>query len=53
MRRWLEGFAHHVSLGPSSFLVVGVSVLVVALATVMGHALMVARAKPVLALRYE
>ncbi|MGA2190701.1 MAG: ABC transporter permease [Steroidobacteraceae bacterium] len=53
MKHWLEGFAHHVSLGPLSFLAAGASVLVIALATVLGHALTVARAKPVQALRYE
>jgi putative ABC transport system permease protein len=53
MRHWLEGFAHHVSLSPLSFLAVGISVLAIALATVSGHALTVAHAKPVQALRYE
>jgi putative ABC transport system permease protein len=53
MNHWLEGFAHHVSLGPLAFLAAGASVLVIALATVLGHALLVARAKPVVALRYE
>jgi putative ABC transport system permease protein len=53
MRHWLDGFAHHVSLGPLTFLVAGESALLLALATVLGHALAVARAKPVTALRYE
>jgi putative ABC transport system permease protein len=53
MTRWLEGFGHHVNLTPVIFLAAAVSVLLVALATVLGHALMVARAKPVQALRYE
>jgi putative ABC transport system permease protein len=53
MRHWLDGFGHHVSLGPLSFLAAGAAVLFIALVTVLSHALMVARAKPVAALRYE
>ena len=53
MRRWLEGFAHHVDMNPLVFLAVSVLALGIAFATVSGHALLVARAKPVDALRYE
>ena len=53
MRHWLDGFGHHVSQSPLTFLAAGASALLVALATVLGHALTVARAKPVQALRYE
>jgi putative ABC transport system permease protein len=53
MHRWLEGFAYHVDLNPLAFLVASVLALVIALATVSGHALMVARTRPVEALRYE
>ena len=53
MRRWLEGFAYHVDLNPLVFLVAGALALVIALATVSGHALLVARTKPIEALRYE
>jgi putative ABC transport system permease protein len=53
MRHWLDGFGHHVSLSLLTFLAAGASALLVALATVLGHALTVARAKPVHALRYE
>jgi hypothetical protein len=53
MRHWLDGFGHHVSLRPLTFLAAGASVLLVALATVLGHGLTVASAKPVHALRYE
>jgi putative ABC transport system permease protein len=53
MRRWLEGFAHHVDPNPLVFVAASVLALVIALATVSGHALLVARAKPVDALRYE
>jgi len=53
MHRWLEGFAYHVSLTPLTFLEAGAIALGIALATVAGHALLVARTKPVEALRYE
>jgi putative ABC transport system permease protein len=53
MRRWLEGFAHHVDTNPLVFVAASVLALVISLATVSGHALLVARAKPVDALRYE
>jgi putative ABC transport system permease protein len=53
MHRWLQGFASHVNLNPLIFLGVGAAALAIALATVAGHALLVARAKPVAALRYE
>jgi putative ABC transport system permease protein len=53
LRRWLEGFAHHVDTNPLVFIAAGVIALVISLATVSGHALIVARAKPVDALRYE
>ena len=53
MRRWLDGFPHHVNLSPLTFLAAGMVALVIALATVAGHALHVARTKPIEALRYE
>jgi putative ABC transport system permease protein len=53
LHRWLEGFVSHVQLDPWTFLATGALALVIALATVSGHALIVARAKPVDALRYE
>jgi hypothetical protein len=53
MRHWLDGFGHHVSLSLLSFLVAGASALIIALVTVLSHALIVARAKPVEALRYD
>lgn len=53
MQRWLQGFAYHTSIGLLTFVIAGVLALVIALATVAGHALLVARAKPVEALRYE
>jgi putative ABC transport system permease protein len=53
MQRWLEGFAYHVNLSLLTFAAGGASALVIALATVASHSLLVARAKPVDALRYE
>jgi len=52
MHRWLQGFAYHVDLSPLAFLIASALALVIALATVSGHALM-ARTRPVEALRYE
>jgi putative ABC transport system permease protein len=53
MQRWLDGFAYHVPLPLWLFPAAGLVALVIALATVSAHALRVARAKPVTALRYE
>ncbi len=53
MQRWLEGFALHVDLSPWTFLMASAAAVAIAAATVLGHALLVARAKPVSALRYE
>jgi putative ABC transport system permease protein len=51
--RWLQGFAQRISLSPWLFLAAGAAAFVIAALTVSGHALRVARAKPVGALRYE
>ncbi|HEY6621807.1 MAG TPA: ABC transporter permease [Steroidobacteraceae bacterium] len=53
MHHWLQGFAHHVSLNPLIFVGASMIALVIALATVAGHAMLVARAHPAAALRYE
>jgi putative ABC transport system permease protein len=53
MRRWLEGFAYHIDLSPWMFLAASATALAIAVLTVIGHALLVARAQPVTALRYE
>ncbi len=53
VRRWLDGFTSHVDMNPLIFLAISTLALVIALVTVSGHALLVARAKPVDALRYE
>ena len=53
MREWLNGFDQRIALTPGPFVVAGLTALAIALATVAGHALRVARTNPVHALRYE
>ena len=53
LSRWLDGFAYHVNMPVQMFVVSSVLALVIALLTVSVHCWRVARAKPVLALRYE
>ncbi|MEO8314342.1 MAG: FtsX-like permease family protein [Pseudomonadota bacterium] len=53
MVRWLRGYAYHVDLPLWMFPAAGLGALVIALATVGVHALRVAAAKPITALRYE
>jgi len=50
---WLHGFAYHVDQAPWTFLAAGAGAILIAWATIFVHALRVARAKPVGALRYE
>ena len=52
-RRWLDGFAERVSLGPGLFLLAGLVALAIALVTVSVHAVRAATADPVRSLRYE
>ena len=53
MRDWLNGFDQRISLGVLPFLIAGALALGIAIATVVGHAVKVARANPIHALRYE
>jgi putative ABC transport system permease protein len=53
MSRWLENFAYRVDLTPVIFIGSSLIALCVAWVTVGGTAAKAARAKPVLALRYE
>ena len=53
MDRWLNGFAYHVDLAVWMFPAAGLLALLIALAAVSGQTILVARQKPVLALRYE
>src|SRR5262249_45252765 len=50
---WLNGFAYRITLSPFYFAGVGLMALVIAWLTILGHALRVARANPIHALRYE
>ena len=53
LQTWLEGFAYRVSLNPLYFLGAGIAALLIAWATIAGHAIAVARANPIKALRHE
>jgi putative ABC transport system permease protein len=53
MRDWLNTFDARIALGPTPFLLAGLLALVVAIGTIAGHAIRVARANPIHALRYE
>ncbi len=53
MNRWLQGFAYHIDLEPWLFVAAAAVALLVAMLTVSTHSILVARARPVTALRYE
>ena len=53
MRDWLNGFDERIALTPIPFVIAGAIALGIAIATVVGHAVKVARANPIHALRYE
>jgi putative ABC transport system permease protein len=53
MRDWLNDFDARIDLGPGPFLMAGIIALVIAVGTVSGHAIRVARVNPIHALRYE
>jgi putative ABC transport system permease protein len=53
LRGWLQGFADHISLNPIYFAVPAFAAFLIAWATILAHALRVARANPIHALRYE
>ncbi len=53
MDRWLSGFAYRITLAPWIFLAASAAALAIATLTVAAHAVRVARAKPIGALRYE
>jgi len=50
---WLQGFAYRIPLSPLYFAATGFAALLIAWATIFAHAVRVARANPVHALRYE
>ncbi|MGZ6011860.1 MAG: transporter, partial [Caulobacteraceae bacterium] len=53
MDHWLKGFAYRVDLPPWLFLAASAAGVLIAWATVSAHTILVARAKPAAALRYE
>ena len=53
LRGWLQGFASHIALSPLYFAAAGLAALLIAWVTVLSHALRVARANPIHALRTE
>ena len=53
MRDWLNTFDQRMTLTPIPFVLAGAIALGIAIATVVGHAVKVARANPIHALRYE
>jgi len=53
MRDWLNGFDTRIDLGPLPFVLAGLVALTIAIATIASHAIKVARANPIHALRYE
>jgi putative ABC transport system permease protein len=53
MRNWLNGFDQRIALTPVPFVIAAAIALGIAIATVVGHAVKVARANPIHALRYE
>jgi putative ABC transport system permease protein len=53
MKKWLETFDARIDLGVLPFLLAGLLALVIAIGTIASHAIRVARANPILALRYE
>ncbi|NUQ18799.1 MAG: FtsX-like permease family protein [Sphingomonas sp.] len=53
MRGWLNTFDQRITLTPVPFVIAAAIALGIAIATVVGHAVRVARANPIHALRYE
>jgi putative ABC transport system permease protein len=53
MRDWLNTFDSRIALTPGPFLLAGALALAIAMGTIAGHAIKVARTNPIHALRYE
>jgi len=53
LQDWLKGFDYRITLSPLYFAAAGLAALLIAWLTVLSHALRVARANPIHALRYE
>ena len=53
MRSWLNGFDERIAMGPGPFLLASLIATGLAIATVVGHTVRIARTNPIHALRYE
>jgi putative ABC transport system permease protein len=53
LHAWLQNFAYRIPLSPVYFVAAGLAALLIAWATILAHAVRVARANPIRALRYE
>jgi hypothetical protein len=53
LHHWLEGYACRITRNPLYFLAAGVVALTIAWVTIITHAVRIARASPIVALRYE
>ena len=53
MTRWLQGYTYHVDISPLTLVLAPLAALAVAWLTISVQTYLVARAKPVKALRYE
>jgi putative ABC transport system permease protein len=53
LHHWLESYAYRITLNPLYFLAAGVIALTIAWVTIIAHAVRIARASPIIALRYE
>jgi putative ABC transport system permease protein len=53
MHRWLENFVYRIEIGMASFVLAGLSALLIALLTVSYHALKAALADPIDGIRHE
>jgi putative ABC transport system permease protein len=53
MRDWLNTFDDRIALGPTPFVAAGLLALAIAIGTIAAHAVKVASANPIRALRYE
>jgi len=53
LHHWLESYAYRVRLSPLYFLAASLTAMAIAWTTIIAHALRVARASPITALRYE
>jgi putative ABC transport system permease protein len=53
LHHWLQSYAYRITLNPLYFVAAGIVALAIAWMTILGHAMRIARASPIHALRYE